>query len=387
MEKTTKVIISLVAGALALIVGGVVALILLVVVVAGGPTGSVDDEGSTSSAQCAPSTTAASDDDNAEEDGDEDSLEEVPEEHQDAVDAAAEESGISATVLASQIDQESGWDPEAESPVGAQGIAQFMPDTWETYGEGGDPLDPEDAIPAMGRFMGTLWEEVEPHADGDERTQVELTLAAYNAGPGAVDQYEGIPPFDETENYVETILDVGQGSYTTDCTPVGGQEVGELGTGEWTEPLPGGTVTSKFGSRSCPIPDAINCSGGVSDHRGIDFGSPPPHGEIVAPMDLEIRATGVIDGWEQLGWVVLAKMPEDPGLHVEFAHCVADSIQVEPGDTVAPGTHLCDEGTTGASNDPHLHLQFGTPEDGDEEVPGWENLIDPEPLLREKGVL
>lgn len=358
----------IVAAVVAVVIGLPLLLLLLVL-------GEEDEEDSDTGAQCEAADVSDEDADTAG----------IPEEYADLVSDAAAESGLSVELLAAQIEAESGWDEQAESPVGARGIAQFMPETWESYGEGGDITDPDDAIPAMGRYMGALQDEVSDIA-GNEEELAELTLAAYNAGPGAVQEHDGIPPFNETQDYVSKIMDSAQGSFSVDCSPVGGQEIGELGTGEWTHPLPGGQVTSGFGSRGCPIPEALNCNDGVSDHRGIDFGSPPPHGEIVAPMDLEIRATGVIDGWEQLGWVVLAKMPEDPGLHVEFAHCVPDSIKVEPGDTVAPGTPMCDEGTSGASEAPHLHLQFGTP-DGDEDIPGWENLIDPEPLLEEKGVL
>ncbi len=307
----------------------------------------------------------------------------IPEEYREALDSAAVESGLSVDLLAAQIDAESGWDPEATSPVGAEGLAQFMPQTWATYGNGGDPNNGDDAIAAMGRYMAGVSEEVSDLA-GNERELAELSLAAYNAGPGAVQNAGGIPAFPETEKYVKTIMGSAQGNYSADCSPVAGQVIGELGSGEWTSPLPGGTTTSGFGARSCPILNALNCAGGVSDHRGLDFAG-PSGSTVVAPMDLEIRATGVIPNWEQLGWVVLGKQPDAPGLHIEFAHCAANSIQVNPGDTVAPGTPLCTQGNTGSSAGEHLHFQIGTP-DGDESIPGWENLVDPAPLLREKGI-
>ena len=109
------------------------------------------------------------------------------------------------SVAAAQLKQESQWNPNAGSSAGAQGIAQFMPDTWAAYGEGGDVTDPEDAIPAYGRYMAALKEEVEPLADGDADQLVRLTLAAYNAGPGAVTKHRGIPPYRETRNYVRII--------------------------------------------------------------------------------------------------------------------------------------------------------------------------------------
>lgn len=350
----------LVLGIIALLIG--VPLFILVIAISGG-------EEPEPQASCRPGTT--------------EDASAIPEEYQEALESAAAESGLSVDLLAAQIETESGWDPEATSPVGAQGLAQFMPQTWATYGDGGDPFNAQDAIAAMGRYMAAVSDEVADLA-GNERELAELSLAAYNAGPGAVQNAGGIPGFTETEEYVKDIMASAQGNYSADCSPVGGQEIGELGTGEWTSPLPGAAMTSNFGARSCPILNALNCSGGVSDHRGIDFAG-PSGSTVVAPMDLEIRATGVIDSWGQLGWVVLAKQPEAPGLHVEFAHCAANSIQVNPGDTVAPGTPLCTQGNTGSSAGEHLHFQVGTP-NGDESIPGWENLVDPAPLLREKGV-
>jgi len=76
------------------------------------------------------------------------------------MESAAAESGLSVDLLAAQIEAESGWDPEATSPAGAQELAQFMPQTWASYGDGGDPFNPEDAIAAMGRYMAAVSEEV-----------------------------------------------------------------------------------------------------------------------------------------------------------------------------------------------------------------------------------
>ena len=74
-------------------------------------------------------------------------------------------------MVAAQLAQESGWNPNATSPAGAQGIAQFMPATWATYGEGGDPFDPDDAIPGLRRvdFLGDryMFRGLEPAPDGD----------------------------------------------------------------------------------------------------------------------------------------------------------------------------------------------------------------------------
>ncbi|OMH36937.1 lytic transglycosylase domain-containing protein [Tersicoccus sp. Bi-70] len=119
------------------------------------------------------------------------------------IEAAAADTGIPAPVLAAQIEVESNWRPDARSPVGAQGLAQFMPETWATWGRGGDPFDPRHAIDAQGRFLADLHQRARASdIDGDP---LELALAGYNAGFGAVQRYDGIPPFPETQRYVAAI--------------------------------------------------------------------------------------------------------------------------------------------------------------------------------------
>lgn len=309
-------------------------------------------------------------------------LDQVPEQYQEAVENAAAESGFSSEIIAAQIQQESNWNEDAESHAGARGLAQFMPATWEQYGEG-DITDGVASIEAQGRFMAELRDFAGDYAETEEET-ARIALAAYNAGPGAVEQADGVPNFSETEDYVRIILNAAQGEFSADCSRAG-MDIGELGTGEWTHPLPGGTVASRFGSRPCPIAEALNCEAGTSDHRGLDFASPPPGSTVLAPMDIEIRFTGTTN--TGLGETVLAEMVETPYLHVEFAHCKENSFHVQAGDTVAAGEPVCDEGNTGNSAGIHTHIQFGTPEGGTDDEPGWDNLIDPEPFFKEKGVL
>lgn len=119
------------------------------------------------------------------------------------IEDAAEVAGVPAPVLAAQIEVESDWRPNARSSAGARGLAQFMPGTWEAYGAGGDPTDPEHAIAAQGRYMGYLLDRAKSSdIAGDP---LELALAGYNAGFGSVQRYDGIPPFPETQNYVRSI--------------------------------------------------------------------------------------------------------------------------------------------------------------------------------------
>ncbi len=121
--------------------------------------------------------------------------------------------GITAPAIAAQDDAESGWNPIAQSPTGAEGIAQFEPGTWATWGQDYDhngsssPLDPGDAIPAQGHFMCALYAQVSALVKSNQATGnvLDLAWAAYNAGLGAVIQYGGIPPYSETQNYVKRL--------------------------------------------------------------------------------------------------------------------------------------------------------------------------------------
>lgn len=130
---------------------------------------------------------------------------EVPHGWAPLIEEAAAENEVPAPVLAAQIEAESGWQADAVSPVGAQGLSQFMPATWEQYGEGGDPENPEHAIDAQGRMMGDLMNSA--HTSGIEGDPMDLALAGYNAGFGAVQEHGGVPPFQETQDYVAKIQD------------------------------------------------------------------------------------------------------------------------------------------------------------------------------------
>jgi hypothetical protein len=104
--------------------------------------------------------------------------------------------GVSAALLAAQLMAESNFNPNAGSPAGAQGIAQFMPATAAAYGLD-DPYDPVASIEAQAHLMSDLLRQF---------GSPELALAAYNAGPGAVSGCNCIPPYPETQAYVARIL-------------------------------------------------------------------------------------------------------------------------------------------------------------------------------------
>ena len=115
------------------------------------------------------------------------------------VDREAERYGLDPNLVRAVIYVESAENPIAVSPKGAQGLMQLMPGTAAEVGVD-DPLRPRDNIRGGVGYLATLLHDF----DG----QLELALAAYNAGPGAVRKYGGIPPYRETQNYVKKVLDV-----------------------------------------------------------------------------------------------------------------------------------------------------------------------------------
>lgn len=307
---------------------------------------------------------------------------EIPEKYKSMVAKASKASGLPASILAAQIDQESGWNETAKSNKGAQGLTQFMPATWKEYGNGGDPLNPEDAIAAQGRFMKFLVTYVKPVAASDEDV-TKLALAAYNAGPGAVKKYNGIPPYPETQEYVEKITRKAQTKYETDCNTADENEVlGKL-NGKWVEPLPKAKLTSGYGYRGC-IP-GLPCIEDIRIHKGMDL-STGSHGTVVAPTDMKVTFAGTSKDWKSAyGTYIIARQVEAPGYVFEFHHFVNGSLKVKAGDTVAAGTALGTEGATGNAKGTHLHFQINTPDSPDGR-PFSKNAIDPMPILIKSGI-
>jgi Transglycosylase SLT domain/D-alanyl-D-alanine carboxypeptidase len=120
----------------------------------------------------------------------------VPAQYREPLARAAQRWNVGAALLGAQLSVESGFDPLARSPAGAQGIAQFMPATAAALGLA-DPFDAPAAIDAQAHLMRDLLRRF---------ASVPLALAAYNAGSGAVAACMCIPPYTETQAYVARIL-------------------------------------------------------------------------------------------------------------------------------------------------------------------------------------
>lgn len=111
--------------------------------------------------------------------------------------SSATANGLSPQLYKAVIAQESAFDPKATSPKGAKGLPQLMPETAKALGVN-DPYDPTQSVPAGAKLLSDLMQRY-----GGDKAKA---LAAYNSRPAAVDKYGGVPPFEETQKYVQAVL-------------------------------------------------------------------------------------------------------------------------------------------------------------------------------------
>lgn len=113
----------------------------------------------------------------------------------DTIESIAKSQGMDPNLVKAMVKAESGFKTKAVSPKGAMGLMQLMPETAESLGVA-DPFNPEENIEGGVKFLKGLMKEFK---------DPEKAIAAYNAGPGAVKRYKGIPPYEETQKYVNKV--------------------------------------------------------------------------------------------------------------------------------------------------------------------------------------
>ena len=119
------------------------------------------------------------------------------EKYDDLISDASERHGVSFPLLKAIIKAESDFDPHVVSKKGATGLMQIMPENFKPLGIR-DPFDPWQNINAGARYFKQMYDRF--------KGRLALSLAAYNAGPSAVDYYKTIPPYEETEEYVRRVM-------------------------------------------------------------------------------------------------------------------------------------------------------------------------------------
>jgi murein DD-endopeptidase MepM/ murein hydrolase activator NlpD len=268
---------------------------------------------------------------------------------------------ITAPLLAAQIQQESGWSPTTTSPAGARGIAQFMPATWAAVGKdydgdgAADVTNPADAIPTEGQYMCDLHAQVAAliahgAVTGDD---ISLTLAAYNAGIGAVRAAHGMPAITETQNYVASILRMVP-TYSPTSSTSTGQTVAPLG--------PRYPDSDNYGVAGA------HWSSGY--HTGDDF--PAPCGTAV-----DAATPGVVTIRTDQPWAgrALVEITRADDTVTWYAHM--QRINVTTGQAVTAGQQIGNVGDLGNAYGCHLHFEVH-PHGGTD--------IDPHPWLISQGV-
>jgi soluble lytic murein transglycosylase-like protein len=130
-----------------------------------------------------------------------------------------EEQGVDPRFIHAVIWQESKYKVDARSRAGAQGLMQLIPATAKRFGCE-HPEDPEENVTAGTKYLSWLLKRFSGN--------VELALAGYNAGEGAVDKYDGVPPYDETQNYVKIISQRYGKTYHPVLPPAEAAEVFQL---------------------------------------------------------------------------------------------------------------------------------------------------------------
>jgi murein DD-endopeptidase MepM/ murein hydrolase activator NlpD len=261
----------------------------------------------------------------------------------------------------------------------------------------GTPQELMDPATATELFLDVAL-EIEAATPGSSGT---LAQAVQRSAPNAYDSMEdqarelldetrGAPAGEDEHSHGDQQHDhTAQRAGNAGCSDTDGEQPapehwdGDLGDGEWTNPLPGGVATSPYGRRN--ISSVIDSW--VNDHQGVDLATPgagtAPGGTVIAPTDMKI--TFAEDDVHSFGGKVLGRENgDDPDFIFGFYHL--EKVSVQEGQEVKRGDVIGIEGNKGEFRmATHLHFEIFKPGSGDTPLPYEGKNLDPEPILREKG--
>ena len=254
---------------------------------------------------------------------------------------AAAKHNLDPALIAGIIKQESGFDPNVVNPISkAAGLMQLMPFNYE----GIDPFNPAQNIDRGSKIL----REYLDMFNGD----LELGLAAYNAGPGNVKKYGGIPSFPETQNYVPAVMKHYK-YFQKYTVPI------FSGSGELGNPAPEAVMGSKYGPRNGEI------------HTGQDFPGKIGTPILAAEDGKVVKAQNCKPG---CGYGFYIVIDHGGGVETLYAHMWEHQSKVKKGQRVKRGQQIGEIGNNGRSSGPHLHFEVRV--DG--------HPVDPRPYLKAK---
>lgn len=289
---------------------------------------------------------------------------------QDYAREAAKKAGVDPELFVKQIQQESGFNPNAVSPAGATGVAQIVP----KYHPGVDPKDPYASLDYAARLMRSHLNSYQ----GDYTR----ALVAYNGGGGGVAAWDRGQPYDESKRYVQAILGGARPTASIDRVAPDRQRDMPAGPSLSHAEEPG-TATDVNGKWKTQFDHGAIYTGPYrtgTPHRGIDL--VPLKGGIGTPVEAFVPGTVTNIARDSGAGGLMVYVQDDQGLTHTYMHLAGTAPGLKVGQRVARGTPIAQMGESGTEGSPHLHYEVRKNAASGDPLNA---LIDPRPYMRGEG--